>query len=525
MAISPDGAKLYAIDNQNDGVVAAVDTASFEISSSIAVGLDPIGIVMSSDGTQLFVSNRGSHTVSRIDVLSDQSDGTVVFFISPCQALLSVVDPESAQVELVQLDAAASALAISPSSRSLYIGHAHAVSVFNTESSAVTRMAARGTGPSMLLIAANNDRLYAACPNANDILALDLSTRSIAGTFGQLFYPGGMALTADGLKLIAAETGFSGRPGTTVSIFDTTTFTSTAKLPAQEGPIRLSVDASGSRAYVTNFGDLIPVSTSLTADKRAGFGSTVSMFDLSNQSKIQEIEVDSFSSGPLALATVGNFSIVSNFLSGTIVAIDLTAPGNFPIVLGNVPGPTKVALHPDLTQAYILSDGDPLTIESTDNGRVAVLTGLQNLPILPVTDPAGLVVVGRNPSDIALPPLNAAVQKVVVTNFGSHTISVIDPADLGAGAFDLAVGAGPVSVVMTSDGAGAYVANFYDDTVMLVYLSQAVPSVIATVATGAGPVDLAIDGSTETVYVANMIANTLSVINGQSVVETIELPD
>ena len=561
IVLSGDGTQVF-VANRGSNTISRIDVQSDRVvGSPIEAGQGPVGMVLNPDDSVLYVANlykdfdsdefgclgtdtgdpSYGNTVSMIDVASgtrlkpdvtvalaptamaviEKPNGPVLFSISPCQALLSVVDPSTSHVLFVQLDAASSALALSPSGKSLYVGHTHAVSIVDIDTDAVTRMAARGAGPSMLLVASNNNRLYAARPNANDILALDLSNHSLAGTFDELFYPGDMALTPDGQKLIVAETGFSGRPGTTVSILDTATFTTTAVLPANDGPIRVAVDSSGKQAYVTNFGDLIPVSTSLP-EKRFGFGNTLSMFDLAAQSKTQDIEVDSFPAGPLAVATIDGFAIVPKFLSNTTVAIDLAAPQNVQVELAGVFGPTKVAINPALTQGYILSLGDPLFFEPTVNDAVVVLSDLHNLPNLPGVKS---IEVGKSPSDIAFPPLNAAVQKVVVSNFLSNTISVIDPANLGAEAFDLEVGAGPAAVVITSDGTGAYVANFYDNTVSLVDLNQAAPAVIATLATGNGPADLAIDASSETVFAANMIANTITVINGQSVVETIELPD
>lgn len=63
--LSPDGTMLYVADMMNDGVFL-VDARSFSETGFIPTGPGTHGLVVSRDGTKLYVSNRGSHSMRRV---------------------------------------------------------------------------------------------------------------------------------------------------------------------------------------------------------------------------------------------------------------------------------------------------------------------------------------------------------------------------------------------------------------------------------------------------------------------------
>lgn len=62
--LSPDGKTFFVADMMNDGV-HLVDGASFAVVGFIPTGIGAHGLTVSRDGTKLYVSNRGSHTMNR----------------------------------------------------------------------------------------------------------------------------------------------------------------------------------------------------------------------------------------------------------------------------------------------------------------------------------------------------------------------------------------------------------------------------------------------------------------------------
>lgn len=65
LVLSPDGTTLYVTLNK-DGTVAAVDVATGEVRGTVTTGEQPRSAVLSPDGTALFVVNYESDTVSRV---------------------------------------------------------------------------------------------------------------------------------------------------------------------------------------------------------------------------------------------------------------------------------------------------------------------------------------------------------------------------------------------------------------------------------------------------------------------------
>jgi YVTN family beta-propeller protein len=65
MALSPDGSKLYVVDQANFRLIA-VDTESLRVVDSVPVGRYPFGIALSPDGSKAFVVNVGMFEYSMI---------------------------------------------------------------------------------------------------------------------------------------------------------------------------------------------------------------------------------------------------------------------------------------------------------------------------------------------------------------------------------------------------------------------------------------------------------------------------
>ena len=69
MAVSPQGKFVYVTNGVN--TVSVIATASNTVVKTIAVGLIPIGVAITSDGNFVYVANSQSNTVSVIDRASN----------------------------------------------------------------------------------------------------------------------------------------------------------------------------------------------------------------------------------------------------------------------------------------------------------------------------------------------------------------------------------------------------------------------------------------------------------------------
>jgi YVTN family beta-propeller protein len=85
IAVTPDGKKAYtangnffnSVGNDSVGNVSVIDTASNAVTATVDVGNKPIGIVITPDGTKVYVANEFSSDVSVIDTVTNKVTSTV----------------------------------------------------------------------------------------------------------------------------------------------------------------------------------------------------------------------------------------------------------------------------------------------------------------------------------------------------------------------------------------------------------------------------------------------------------------
>ena len=69
-------ARAY-VTNSCNGTVSVVDTDTNTIVATIPVGINPLGVAITPDGTRVYVSNSGSGTVSVIDTSTNTVVATI----------------------------------------------------------------------------------------------------------------------------------------------------------------------------------------------------------------------------------------------------------------------------------------------------------------------------------------------------------------------------------------------------------------------------------------------------------------
>ena len=57
--------------------VSVIDTASNTVVATIPVGVNPVGVAITPDGTRAYVTNEGSNTVSVIDIATNTVVATI----------------------------------------------------------------------------------------------------------------------------------------------------------------------------------------------------------------------------------------------------------------------------------------------------------------------------------------------------------------------------------------------------------------------------------------------------------------
>lgn len=77
LVLSPDGTKLYVTGDGAKGKVHIIDTASAKVTGSIDVGNGPTGPAVSPDGKTLYVCNQFDNDVSVIDLTAGEETGRI----------------------------------------------------------------------------------------------------------------------------------------------------------------------------------------------------------------------------------------------------------------------------------------------------------------------------------------------------------------------------------------------------------------------------------------------------------------
>ncbi len=80
LALTPDGSSVYTTSSNGPnaaGVVAVFSVAARELVTVVPVGIDPLGVAITADGTRAYVANAGSDTVSVLDTASNEVVATV----------------------------------------------------------------------------------------------------------------------------------------------------------------------------------------------------------------------------------------------------------------------------------------------------------------------------------------------------------------------------------------------------------------------------------------------------------------
>jgi YVTN family beta-propeller protein len=140
LAETPDGTKLYAV-NQGDGTVTAINTVDKSVHQTISTGATPVWAVARSDSQRVYVLNSGSGTVSAIDTFSDAVAGTAsvsaganymvydqglnrLYVINPATNTLSALDVSTDSLNLlfsVPVPAGAISVAALPDGTRVYV--------------------------------------------------------------------------------------------------------------------------------------------------------------------------------------------------------------------------------------------------------------------------------------------------------------------------------------------------------------------------------------------------------------------
>lgn len=286
VVVSPNGSVVY-VTNSGSNTVSVIDAATSAVTATIAVGTRPSAVAVSSNGGRVYVTNVGTNSVSVIDTASNTVvGGPIAVGVSP------------------------SSVVVSPDGSRLYVVNAggNTVSVINTATNTVISTIAVGLAPSAAVISPNGKRVYVAnweraTGSEGSVSVIDTATNVVIGTTTVGVQPTGLAINPNGSRVYAVNYGNS-----VVSVINTATNGVIASPNVGTAPWSVAVSPDGKTAYVTN-----------------RFDYTVSVID----TVTNKVRGAAIPTGPLPTAVAvspdGTRVYVTNVYGNTVSVINTTA--------------------------------------------------------------------------------------------------------------------------------------------------------------------------------------------------------
>ncbi|WP_292381693.1 PKD domain-containing protein [Methanosarcina sp. UBA289] len=232
VAVSPDGARTYVTNTKygDRGTVSVIDTAINKVTATVDIGYkySPCGIAITQDGKKLYVADRDVKGVSVIDTSTNTVTATVPVGTNPL------------------------GVAIIPDGTKVYVTNRYSnnVSVIDTTTNTVIATVKVELGPCGVTGNQNGTELYVANCESNTISVINTSSNTVTSTVTVGKWPMGIAVSPDGEVVYVANEGSND-----VSVIDTETKTVIATVKVGKNPYGISVTPDGTKAYVANSGD------------------------------------------------------------------------------------------------------------------------------------------------------------------------------------------------------------------------------------------------------------------------------
>ncbi len=261
------GAPLAFTALRGEDVISVVDTETRSEMARIAVGDEPIQVLLSRDGSTLYASNLGSNEISVISTTTFQEiqriqtaiepldmalspDGRRLYATNSGAGALTLVDVESASARTVWISGIERGpYGMAASSDKLFATDLanNRVLVMDLQGAVQSRIAV-ASQPRSLAISDDGSTLYVANMGANELTVIDAESERVtrqvelpvAGTFAIALNPAGNTL-----YMTAHDEG-------ALLILDVETLRVRAQLSVGENPRGISFSPDGKRVFVTN---------------------------------------------------------------------------------------------------------------------------------------------------------------------------------------------------------------------------------------------------------------------------------
>lgn len=309
---------------------------------------------------------------------------------------------------------------------------------------------------------ANNNNYGVPCEDNVSVLNLHHNTLKTTINDGSFNQPYTITMNADGSKAYVTNSN-----DTTVTIIDTSSNTVIGVIGGFDGPSGMVITPDGNTAYVNNYGGPEGVGS--------GNGTTVSVVNLNTNSVVGSPITVGLAPAALAITPDGQFVYVANYVDGN--------PGTGTISIIQTSNNTVVGTINGLF--------GPFAIEITPNGKYALVTNFGSNNFAPIGTTLSIIklrnntivktiTLGIQPSGLAITPdghyayvsnyntLYADGQNFTGLTAGQGTVNIIDVHTKELKHTTIPVDQSPDAIAISPNGKYAYVSNYTSNTVNVI---------------------------------------------------------
>jgi YVTN family beta-propeller protein len=271
LAINPSGHFLYATIPSLD-IVSQIDLKTNKLVKNIEAGAGPIGLTMV--GNNLYIADSTSGLVSVANVLTDQIlypvhvgqnpvaidsglDKRLVFVVNRGSNSISIVDIDTNSVKNITVGTAPTSIAVNPVTNMIYVVN----SVSNKVSTIDYYIAETpdpfkftkgpdisvGSHTNGITLNQNTNQIYVTNTNDDTVSVIDGNTNSVVGNITVGYSPYGIVVNPNDNKIYVANSG-----GDTVSVIDGNTNSVVGNITVGYSPAILGLDPDTRMIYATS---------------------------------------------------------------------------------------------------------------------------------------------------------------------------------------------------------------------------------------------------------------------------------
>ncbi|WP_052380734.1 S-layer homology domain-containing protein [Paenibacillus camerounensis] len=261
---NPTGTQIY-VTNRGSSSVSVIDPATDTVISTIPVGASPHGVAFNASGSKAYVANLGNGSISVIDTAALAVTNTIavsgspsvnvvvgnkLFAASQTDHSVKVVDlAQEKLVTSISIPAASTyGLSVNPAGTKLYAANksGNSVSVINVSDNTVEGTIAVGSSPHATEFSPDGSRVYVANASSNNVSVIDTATNTVIKTIPVGSNPYVIGASADGKHAYTINYSSSN-----MSVIDTDTLAVTDTITLSNGPFMVGTFMVSTAAAAT----------------------------------------------------------------------------------------------------------------------------------------------------------------------------------------------------------------------------------------------------------------------------------